>query len=162
MDRSKRVVFVSHCILNQNTVVHPLARGKGAYKDIVKEIMDQGIGIHQLPCPEYRHLGLKRKPMNKNEYDTIEYRALCKNISEDAINIVKEYLDDDYKIVGLIGINESPTCSLRNIKGILMEELLTLAEKEKFSLNTIDVPGEYVDEKDNTEFIANLRGFLTK
>lgn len=160
MERSKKVVFISHCILNQNTVVNPLARAKGAYRDIIQEIMNNGIGIHQLPCPEYRHLGLNRKPMNKLEYDTVEFRTLCKDISKDTINMMKEYLENGYEIVGLIGINNSPTCSIRATKGILMEELLSLAEKEKIYLNTIDVPTEYFDGKDNEKFIEDLREFI--
>ena len=138
MERSKRVIFISHCIINQNTVVCPLARAKGAYRD----------------------LGLKREPMDKNQYDTIEYRNLCKNISQDTINIMKEYLDNDYEIVGLIGINESPTCSIRGAKGILMEELLALAKKEKINLRTIDVPTNYMDGRDNEEFIKELEGLM--
>ncbi len=160
MDRSKKVIFISHCILNQNTVVCPLARAKGAYRDIVQEIMNNGIGIHQLPCPEYRHLGLKRKPMGKSEYDTVDYRDLCKRISHDAINQIKEYLDNGYEVIGLMGINESPSCSIRGVEGILMEELLDIAKKEQISLNTIDVPGEYVDGKDNKEFIKELKIFI--
>lgn len=142
MDRSKRVIFVSHCVLNQNTVVCPLARAKGGYRDVVQEIMESGIGIHQLPCPEYRQLGLQREPMSKAEYDTVEFRTLCKSISQDTINIMKEYLDNGYEVVGLIGINESPSCSIRVTEGILMEELLDIAKKEQISLNTIDVPGD--------------------
>lgn len=160
MERSKRVIFISHCIINQNTVVCPLARAKGAYREIIEEIMNNGIGIHQLPCPEHRHLGFKREPMDKNQYDTIEYRNLCRNISQDTINIMKEYLDNDYEIVGLIGINESPTCSIRDAKGILMEELLSLAEKEEINLRTIDVPTDYMDGKDNEGFIRELEEFI--
>lgn len=160
MERSKRVIFISHCIINQNTVVCPLARAKGAYREIIEEIMNNGIGIHQLPCPEYRHLGLKREPMDKNQYDTIEYRNLCRNISQDTINIVKEYLDNNYEIVGLMGINESPTCSIRDAKGILMEELLSLAQNKGIHLKTIDVPTDYMDGKNNEEFIKELEEFI--
>ena len=35
MERSKRIIFISQCILNQNTVVSPLARAKGPYKDMI-------------------------------------------------------------------------------------------------------------------------------
>lgn len=160
MDRSKRVIFTSHCILNQNTVVYPLARAQGAYSEIIKTIMDKGIGIHQLPCPEYRHLGIERKPLSKSEYDTKEFRDLCKDISQDAVNILKEYLHNDYEIIGLIGINQSPSCSIRDIRGILMEELLTLVESEGISLNTIDVSDKYRDGKDNKEFLEELETFL--
>lgn len=160
MDRSKRVIFTSHCILNQNTVVYPLARAKGAYSEIIKSILDKGIGIHQLPCPEYRHLGIERKPLSKSEYDTEEFRTLCKYISSDTIKVMKEYLHNDYEIVGLIGINQSPSCSIRGVRGILMEELLDLAEAEGISLNTIDVSDKYVDGKENKEFLEELATFL--
>lgn len=160
MDRSRRVIFMSHCILNQNTVVCPLARAKGAYRDIIEKIMNDRIGIHQLPCPEYRHLGLKREPMNKEQYDTKEFRGLCNGIAEDSIKIMKEYLENDYEIVGLIGINNSPTCSIKGRQGILMEEILDMVKKENISLNLIDVPGDYIDGKDNIKFIQELEEFL--
>lgn len=161
MDRSKRVVFISHCVLNQNTVVCPLARAKGAYREIIVKLMDYGIGIHQMPCPEFRHLGLKRDPMEKIEYDTLEYRKLCKDLAKDSINVMKEYLDNDYEIVGIIGINQSPTCSIGDLKGIFMEELFELMDKDIIP-STIDIPTDYIDGKDNGEFIAKLEEFIIK
>lgn len=160
MERSKKVIFTSHCILNQNTVVPPLARGKGPYRDIVEVIFDNGIGIHQLPCPEFRYLGLKRKPMTKEEYDTVEFRELCRDISKDAVNIMKEYLNNGYEIVGLIGINNSPTCSIVGKKGIFMEELLSLCKEENIGFNLIDVPTDYQDGVGGKEFIYKLESFL--
>lgn len=162
MDRSKRVMFISHCILNQNTVVCPLARANGAYTKTIEEIMKKGIGIHQLPCPEYRHLGIKRLPMSKEEYDTEEFRSLCRDIGLDTINIMKEYIENEYEIVGLIGINGSPTCSIKYSKGILMEELLDLIGENNIDINMLDVPGDYKDGEDNRIFIDKLIDFLQK
>lgn len=153
MNRSKRIIFISHCILNQNTVVYPLARANGPYTDIIETIMENGIGIHQLPCPEYRHLGIKRDPMTKEEYDTKEYRRLCKNISIDTIDIMKEYIENDYEIVGLMGVDESPTCSITNYKGIFMEELLDLINKNNLNIKLLDVPVYY---KDGEKMLSSL------
>ncbi|WP_372994232.1 CD3072 family TudS-related putative desulfidase [Lutispora sp.] len=161
MERSKKVIFTSHCILNQNTVVPPLARAKGPYRDIIEVILDNGIGIHQLPCPEYRYLGLKRKPMTKEEYDTKEFRKLCKDISKDTIAIMKEYLDNGYNIVGLVGINSSPNCSIIGEKGILMEELLALCQEANVELNIIDVPTDYHDGEKGEEFINRFKEFIS-
>lgn len=160
MHRSKRVIFISHCILNQNTVVCPLARAKGAYTEIIETIMKNGIGIHQLPCPEYRHLGIKRDPMTKEEYDTEDYRKLCKNISIDTIGIMKEYIENAYEIVGLIGVNESPTCSIRNSKGIFIEEILQLMNKSNLDIKLLDVSVDYIDGENNSKFITELIDFL--
>ncbi|MGJ0845139.1 hypothetical protein ACR77J_00445 [Tissierella praeacuta] len=98
--------------------------------------------------------------MDKKQYDSLEYRTLCKNISIDTINVMREYLDNNYEIVGLMGINESPTCSINGIKGILMEELLVLAQKKGINLKIIDVPVEYIDGKDNMKFIRELEKFI--
>lgn len=160
MERSKKVIFTSHCILNQNTVVLPLARANGAYRDIIEVIIDNGIGIHQLPCPEYIYLGLKRKPMTKEEYDTKEFRNLCKDISKDTVAIIKEYLDNGYNIVGLVGINDSPTCNITGNKGILMEELLASCKEANIELNTIDIPTDYHDGEKGKKFINKFKEFI--
>ncbi|SHJ20562.1 CD3072 family TudS-related putative desulfidase [Lutispora thermophila] len=161
MERSKKVIFTSHCILNQNTVVPPLARAKGPYRDIVEVIFNNGIGIHQLPCPEYRYLGLKRKPMTKEEYDNEEFRKLCKDISKDIVTVMKEYLDNGYYIIGLIGINGSPTCSIIGDRGILMEELLSSCREANIELNLIDVPTDYHDGENEKGFIDRFKEFIS-
>lgn len=160
MERSKRVVFISHCILNQNSVVHPLARAKGAYKNIIKELMDNEVGIHQLPCPEYRHLGLKRKPMTKEDYDTNDFRIINRNIAMDTVGIIIEYLSNGYEVLGIIGINNSPTCSIKGQTGILMEELLSLLESNRIKLNLIDVPTDYYDDTNGKNFIEKLHNII--
>ncbi len=160
MERSKKIVLVSHCILNQNTVVNPLARANGAYVDIVTELMKNGIGIHQMPCPEYRYLGLKREPMTKEQFDTEAFRSLNKSISKDTVNVVKEYINNGYDVIGIIGINESPTCSINGEKGILMEELLHELEKEEIKLKLIDVPTDYHDGIQAKDFIKALNNFI--
>ena len=160
MQRSKKVVFISHCVLNQNTVVCPLARANGAYRQTMDLIMENNIGIHQIPCPEFECLGLKRKPMNKIEYDTIEYRAICRNIAINLMKTIKEYISNNYNIIGIIGISESPTCSIGNEKGIFIEELNKLLEIEKINLKTIDIPVDYNDEIENDIFLKKLNEFL--
>ncbi len=160
MDRSKKVILVSHCILNQNTVVYPLARAEGAYRDIVTELMNKGIGIHQLPCPEYMYLGLKREPMTKQQYETEDFRRLNKGIASDAVGIIKEYINSGYNVLGVIGINESPTCSINGEKGIFMEELLCSLSEEDIKLRLIDVPSDYYDGVRGESFIKALRDFI--
>lgn len=150
MKRSKKIIFVSHCILNQNTVVEPLARAKGPYTKILKEILNQGIGIHQLPCPEFIHLGLQRKPMKKSEYDTPRYRSLCRKLSQNVLQTIQEYLKNGYEILGVIGIGNSPTCDISGNRGIFMEELFELLKKSNIQLNMLDVPEEYKDGEEQT------------
>lgn len=162
MDRSKRVIFTAHCVLNQNSVVEPLARAKGAYKDIIELIMDKGIGIHQLPCPEFRYLGLTRPPMSKEEYDTPEFRELCKALAADSAKIIKTYADSGYEIVGILGIHQSPTCSITGLQGVFMEELIPILESKGISINIFEVPEDYYDGDRGVDFIEFLADQISK
>lgn len=155
-------MFLSHCVLNQNTVVYPLSRAKGAYRDIIEELMDNGIGIHQMSCPEYKYLGLKREPMTKEEYDKEDYRTINKDIARETLSTIKEYIKNDYEILGIIGINESPTCGIIGETGIFMEELLNMLDKENIMLNLIDVPSNYYDGDKGKKFIEELHNFINK
>lgn len=125
MERSKRILIASHCILNQNTVIPEEARSKGMMKSAVEWCDKQGYGMVQLPCPEFTYLGLNRPPMTKEEYDTKEYREHCRNILVPIMEQLKMYKDSGYEIVGGFGIQRSPSCDPGN--GIFMEELLSLA-----------------------------------
>lgn len=150
MEREKRIILVAHCIINQNSVVEPLARAKGPF-NFVNTLLENNIGIYQLPCPEFKFLGLKRKPQSKEEYECNEYRTLCKNLTSYVMSDIKEYINNDYKILGIIGINESPTCSITNTRGIFMEELLKEFEYNNINIPYIEVPSDY----ENTEISIN-------
>lgn len=142
MEREKRIILVAHCVINQNCVVYPLARAKGPFS-FVDALIKNNIGIYQLPCPEFKFLGLKRESQTKEEYDCIEYRTLCKELISYVISDIKEYINNNFKIVGIIGINESPSCSISNNRGIFMEELFKALEIDNINLPYIEVPSEY-------------------
>jgi predicted secreted protein len=59
MKRDKNIVVVCHCILNCNSKVEGLSEYRGAV-DFTKKLVDSGIGIIQLPCPEMILYGIKR------------------------------------------------------------------------------------------------------
>ena len=54
-------------------------------------------------------------------------------------------IKNDYEILGIIGINESPTCGIIGETGIFMEELISMLDKENIMLNLIDVPSYYYE-----------------
>jgi predicted secreted protein len=49
--RGRRVVLVSHCLLNQNTRYAGGATRSDAVAELANELIGAGYGIHQLPCP---------------------------------------------------------------------------------------------------------------
>ncbi len=141
MLRSNKVILVSHCVLNQNAVVHPLARSSGPFKTLVEMLMDHGFGIVQLSCPEVLMYGMNRLPMTKSEYDTPDYKALCKKLAQRDYELVQRFLDGDIKVAGIIGIDQSPSCSQIKDEGHFMT---ALNEFDIISnLPRIDIPESY-------------------
>lgn len=61
-ERSKRVIFVSHCLLNENTRYLGGAFRRGCVDELVDGFQQEGLGIYQMRCPEQRAWGgvLKR------------------------------------------------------------------------------------------------------
>lgn len=159
MLRDKKLILLSHCILNQNSVVLPLARSKGGFL-IAKLLLDQGIGIIQLPCPEFKFLGPQRVPMNKEEYDSPDYRVLCRHLFTPILEDIKKYLAQDYSLVGILGINESPTCSITGKRGIFMEEIFAMLNDEAIDINYFDIPSDYSEDMNFTDLNNNLYKFL--
>jgi hypothetical protein len=113
MQRKKKILLVSHCILNQNTVIEGEARALGAIPSAVDWIKEQGFGVVQLPCPEFTYLGLGRPPMTYEQYNHDAYRSHCKRI-----------------LVPII--QSSPSCD--QDRGVFMEELQQLFKEHSIPL----------------------------
>jgi predicted secreted protein len=123
--RSKKVIFVAHCILNQNTKLDMCAHYPGPIKETIQYLMDQGYGIIQLPCPELMYLGLARQT-DEAAHPTVEQedtriarrmredkaRALFQQIADDILFQIEEYRQNGFEVAGLVGINGSPTCGV--------------------------------------------------
>lgn len=108
--RKKLVAIVAHCILNQNTVVKPLASHPGAVVDLVKLLIEKGYGILQLPCPEAIYLGMRRWWMSREQYDTSHYRAFSRRILEQYVTLLEELVKDGVRYI-VIGVKGSPSCA---------------------------------------------------
>jgi hypothetical protein len=62
-ERSKKVVFISHCLLNENTRYLGGAFRPAYVAEVLDEPRRRDLGIVQMPCPEQRAWGevLKRQ-----------------------------------------------------------------------------------------------------
>ena len=60
--RGREVVFVSHCLLNENARYLGGAFHRGAVPEMI-EMLRSGVGVYQMPCPEQQAWGgvLKRR-----------------------------------------------------------------------------------------------------
>jgi len=127
--RGKKVIFLSHCLLNENTRYLGGAGEAGAVRHVIQECLDQGLGIVQMPCPEQhawggvlkhrlvRYFGSKGTLIYRTRnvvlplllwYTRNVYRGLAKQVA----NEIEEYQTSGFAMVGIVGVDGSPSCGL--------------------------------------------------
>lgn len=130
-ERSRKVVFVSHCILNENTRYLGGAFRKGCVDEIVLALQKKNVGIVQMRCPEQKAWGgvLKRYGLFAYGckgsfplayalrtplislfiwYTKLEYRRLAREVASE----IKDYADSGFEVVGIVGVGGSPSCGV--------------------------------------------------
>ena len=153
MKRGRRLLLTAQCVLNQNSVVHPLARASGALAEVAGAVVASGVGLIQLPCPETTFGGLGRLPATLAEYDTREYRRLCARLTSRVERDLGPQLADGCRVVGVLGIAGSPSCSPEEPRGVWMRGLL--ARPWLAGVPVLGVP-----EGDDPEFLERLKRML--
>jgi len=118
--RGKKVLLVAHCVLNQNARIDECAYFPGAMPEIARDIVDSGIGIYQLPCPELLCLGLDRAGRYRDGKDIGIREALlegesgwkCRELAVRVMEDVTEYARHGFRLVGVVGNDGSPACGV--------------------------------------------------
>lgn len=116
MSGKNKVILLSHCILNKHSKVKTWDKeGKVTEPntmDFVEFLMENNIGIIQLPCPELTGYGLKRWGQVKEQYDHPHYRKMCRQLFEPILDQILEYQSNGFEVISLMGIYGSPTCGI--------------------------------------------------
>lgn len=147
MGNPQKVVVLSQCILNQYAVLNGWERADGAFP-FVQELVARHIGMIQLPCPELLALGEGRPPLSYADYDGIPgFRKRCRQWLAPVVDQVKAYTGSATTYIGVIGIHESPNCSLTGQRGVLMEEYLQACARAGLTTRYLEVPTWYSAEK---------------
>jgi len=116
-----KVVFVSHCILNQTTRARwregGASRERGMLRDIVEVLSRNGVGTVQMECPEFSLFGNPRPPKTKDGYDTPQFRERCREIAERTCERLERYLDVGMgaSVVAIVGVENSPSCGVSRV-----------------------------------------------
>lgn len=110
--RSHEVAVVAHCHLNANTKVRGLATCPGVRADVLLPLIEQGVGVVQLPCPEATYLGMNRWGMSVEQYDNPAYRRHCREIIAPVIDLLVALAADGCAIRGVVGVDGSPSCGV--------------------------------------------------
>ena len=128
-ERLRRVAFVSHCLLNENVRYLGGAFKAGAVPEVVTGLLQAGVGISQMPCPEQRAWGgvlkrlllraygsrwtplyLLRRPLMRLfvAYTRLAYARLARGVARE----IADYQRSGYEVVGVIGVGSSPSCGV--------------------------------------------------
>ena len=113
--RGRRVVFLAHCFLNTNTRFPGGCAFEGATIPLIQVLLETGVGIIQMPCPEFLCLGLEKGLYG--EMSEADMRACFRKTALTVIDQAEAYLADGYDILGIIGMNPSPSCGVEITKG---------------------------------------------
>jgi predicted secreted protein len=120
--RSRKLVYVSHCLLNCNAKFPGSADTQGVYWELYQALAENGIGIEQMPCLEIMGWGGVDRPLimysldpEKPDADWIRnYPELCYQEANKVVDQMAEYIQSGYQILGVIYVSDSPTCGLTN------------------------------------------------
>ena len=110
--RSEKVIFLSHCCLNQNAKVRGIAQYPGAIQPLVDLLMEYGIGMFQMPCPEMTYMGNMRWGQVKDQYNNPMFRRHCQRLAETVVDMAQNYIQCGYQVLGFVMMDGSPVCGL--------------------------------------------------
>ncbi|MBS7611935.1 DUF523 domain-containing protein [Candidatus Bathyarchaeota archaeon] len=176
---SNYVVAVAHCILNQATrwfwEGDSGAWTEGFVSDFLERLKLMGVGLYQLPCPEFGLLGNPRRPMTRDDYELLPgFIEHCRTLAENVLRDLKAFkelsTEPKIEVLAIIGIEGSPSCGVEftsrriaetNVRavgmGIFMELLEGLIVSEGLNIAFYGLDGRGL-----TESILNISHSLEK
>jgi predicted secreted protein len=127
--RSRKVVFLSHCLLNENTRYLGGACRAGAIPEVLRACLDAGLGIVQMPCPEQHAWGgvVKRRLLwffgseGKLRYRLRNVllpvllwytRRVYRRMARQVADQIADYQSAGFTVVAIVAVDGSPSCGL--------------------------------------------------
>ena len=112
--RSEKLIFLTHCCLNQNAKVRGIAQYPGAITPLIELLLKEGVGMFQMPCPENTFVGNMRWGSVKEQYDTPMFRRHCRQLAEEVVDQAENYMQCGNQVLGFIMMDErflQPACN---------------------------------------------------
>jgi hypothetical protein len=129
--RGRRVVFLSHCLLNENTRYLGGAGRTGCVREVVERCLAAELGIVQLPCPEERAWGgvlkrrllwayglrgrhplayLLRRPLLA--LGLLYTRGVYRRLADRVAGQIADHRAAGCAVVAVVGVDGSPSCGV--------------------------------------------------
>lgn len=177
--RSKKVVLVSHCILNQNAISDGTADYPATNESVLNLLIQSKVGMIQMPCPETLCLGLDRGDTHGAErevvventrirYELGQDKSIKKlnSLADQIVFQVEEYVKNGFSVAGVIGINRSPSCGVNttsknnkevNGEGVFIERLRNKLKEKGININMIGIKALETEEA-----LISIKNLLNK
>ena len=165
--RSRKVVLVAHCHLNQNSRHWKCAECPAATCDLIGGLLERDIGILQMPCPELLVLGLDRRHFwIRSGLESIPARQAILEIAKPVVFQIEQYQSCGVKVLGALGNNGSPCCGVEETsksdgkgsvpgEGVFIEIL-----RREMRAAGCEVPVVGIKDKEQAAALAVVDGWL--
>ena len=172
-------MLVAHCVMNQNSISDGTADYPGSIKEVVNLLLQSHVGILQLPCPELHCLGLDRgdvhgaeRPViveNTRIRESMERPEAMRNLRAlvgPLVHQIEEYLRHGFTILGIVGINRSPSCGVdttsmmnREVsgRGVFVNEL-----RKELEIRDINVDWIGIRANETEQALLSIEALLKK
>lgn len=110
-----RLLMVSHCLLNPYSQVKGRRTAKQSAQFAISRALQAGVGLLQLPCPEFTFEGPNRWAKVREQYDTVFFREHSQRLMEPLFDQLQEYLEDGSRLLGVLGVDGSPSCGAYHV-----------------------------------------------
>ena len=137
--RSGKVIFLSHCILNENTRYLGGAAAPACIQPVVEQCIRNDWGMVQMPCPEQQAWGGVGKRFLLLTYGSkgtflylfrgfllplfvLYTKWIYRNLARKVVAEIKDYLNTGYTVVSIAGVDGSPSCGVNT--GLVLEVAL--------------------------------------
>ena len=166
--RSRRCVFISHCLLAQGIMAQGIVK---KYPAVVRPLMDfclkHDLNIIQMPCPESRCTagGLVREPHGKRWYEQNGLRVTARTIADEQIEYMRALIDEGFEILAIIGVDLSPACAVNYLnrgpavysdQGIYVEEL-----RKRLDEMQLEIPFVGFNQRWHKKFLRDLDNLVS-
>ena len=110
--KNRKIILIAQCLVNPYCRVHLLGQNFPLSHELMDYLMRERIGVIQYPCPETTAMGLMRNPQGRQQYNNIFFRQHCKELLKVPMLMVREFMENKYRLTCFIGLENSPTCGI--------------------------------------------------
>jgi len=162
--RSRKVVVLIECHVNQNARDRGAARYPAVNQELLELLRASSTGLIQIPCPEMYCLGLSReRPAGvslREAMETPDCRAKCRHLARELADRIEDNMRNGVEVVAVLGGDvESPGCAvhagpegLAQRSGVFMLELAA-----ELRSRGLEVPFRGIRESRREALDADLR-----